>query len=177
MNEGTPLTKIFNISYWALLRVKLRIYSVCFTGQMRVKEGALRSHSWTLSILQRVHSLKTRRLTVNPSTVYTCSYTCLLYTSHVLRISVDAFKSYRETYPKQIDRQMVNGRVTTEIRFDCSIMELSRATDRCADAERVIFENRICYLNYNKSGNEVPGNESSSCLYKHFELKSKKKTK
>ena len=74
MNEGTPWTKIFNISYWALLRVKLRIYSVRFTEQTRGKEGALRSHSWTLSILQRVHSLKTKSLSMNRSSVNTCSY-------------------------------------------------------------------------------------------------------
>ena len=32
----------------------------------------------------------------------------------VLRKLVDAFRSYRETYPKQIDRQMLNGRVKIE---------------------------------------------------------------
>ena len=31
-----------------------------------------------------------------------------------LRKSVDAFKSYRETCPKQTDRQMSNGQVKTE---------------------------------------------------------------
>ena len=37
------------VSYTHL--VKLRICSVRFTEQTRGKEGALRSHSWTLSIL------------------------------------------------------------------------------------------------------------------------------
>ena len=66
----------FNIHYGVLLRVKLRIYSVRFTEQINAeKKERSRVARMNSEHLQRVHSLKTKRLSVNRSTAV--SYTHL----------------------------------------------------------------------------------------------------
>ena len=76
---------------------KRQVY-VSQNKQKKGKEGALRSHSWTLSILQRVHSLKTKSLSMNRSSVNTCSYTAQRSTGSKLMSIFSACTRYAVSY-------------------------------------------------------------------------------